>query len=52
MTDEKKKNVSEDPQDKPTAPGSSAEPSTQTWVDDMKQEMEDYIEDQGIYIRQ
>lgn len=23
-----------------------------TWVDDMKQEMEDYIEEQGIYIRQ
>ena len=23
-----------------------------TWVDDMKQELEDYIEDQGIYIRQ
>ena len=26
--------------------------STSTWVDDMKQELEDYIEDQGIYIRQ
>lgn len=25
---------------------------THTWVDDMKQELEDYIEDQGIYIRQ
>lgn len=23
-----------------------------TWVDDMKQELEDYIEEQGIYIRQ
>lgn len=47
MTDEKEKNsLPEKPQDKP------AEPSTHTWVDDMKQELEDYIEDQGIYIRQ
>ena len=23
-----------------------------SWVDDMKQELEDYIEEQGIYIRQ
>ena len=23
-----------------------------TWVDDMKQDLEDYIEEQGIYIRQ
>ena len=47
MTDEKKKKpVPEKPQDKP------AEPSTHTWVDDMKQDLEDYIEDQGIYIRQ
>ena len=23
-----------------------------TWVEDMKQELEDYIEEQGIYIRQ
>lgn len=23
-----------------------------TWVDDMKQELEDYLEEQGIYIRQ
>lgn len=23
-----------------------------TWVDDMKQELEDYIEEQGVYIRQ
>lgn len=30
-------------------PQRSVEP---TWVDDMKQEMEDYIEEQGIYIRQ
>ena len=29
------------------------EPSDdRTWVDDMKQEIEDYIEEQGIYIRQ
>lgn len=38
--------------EKPGAPGTPAEPSTHTWVDDMKQELEDYIEDQGIYIRQ
>lgn len=47
MTDEKeKKPLPEKTQDKP------AEPSSHTWVDDMKQELEDYIEDQGIYIRQ
>jgi len=47
MTDEKKKKpVPEKPQDKP------AEPPAHTWVDDMKQELEDYIENQGIYIRQ
>lgn len=34
------------PQDAP------AQPSSHTWVDDMKQELEDYIEEQGIYIRQ
>lgn len=38
--------------EKNSAPGIPAEPSTHTWVDDMKQELEDYIEDQGIYIRQ
>lgn len=38
--------------EKPGAPGTPAEPTTHTWVDDMKQELEDYIEDQGIYIRQ
>lgn len=27
-------------------------PADKTWVDDMKQELEDYIEEQGIYIRQ
>lgn len=26
--------------------------SDNTWVDDMKQELEDYIEEQGVYIRQ
>lgn len=48
MKDEKQKNTAatEKPQDKP------AEPSARTWVDDMKQELEDYIEEQGIYIRQ
>lgn len=49
MTDEKeKKPVPENT----SKPGSTAEPSSHTWVDDMKQELEDYIEDQGIYIRQ
>ena len=47
MTHEKeKKLLPEKPQAKP------AEPSSHTWVDDMKQELEDYIEEQGIYIRQ
>lgn len=36
----------------PSKQGIPAEPSSHTWVDDMKQELEDYIEDQGIYIRQ
>ena len=27
-------------------------PEDKTWVDDMKQDLEDYIEEQGIYIRQ
>ena len=49
MIDEKNTAAPEKPQDKP---GTAAEPSTHTWVDDMKQELEDYIEDQGIYIRQ
>lgn len=49
MIDEKKSITPEKPQN---TPGSSAEPSTHTWVDDMKQELEDYIEEQGIYIRQ
>lgn len=52
MKDEKKKgaaNVGNVPENTPEKP---AEPSTHTWVDDMKQELEDYIEEQGIYIRQ
>lgn len=49
MTDEKEKKPVSDTVSKP---GSAAEPSAHTWVDDMKQELEDYIEDQGIYIRQ
>lgn len=50
MNDKEKKTTSEkQPQ---TAPVTPAEPSSHTWVDDMKQELEDYIEDQGIYIRQ
>lgn len=50
MTDDKKTNAA--PADTRDKPSESAEPSTRTWVDDMKQELEDYIEDQGIYIRQ
>ncbi len=29
-----------------------SEDNGNTWVDDMKQELEDYIEEQGVYIRQ
>ena len=36
----------------PKAQEENNELSQQTWVDDMKQELEDYIEEQGIYIRQ
>ncbi len=49
MIDDKKTAVPETAESKP---GASAEPSTRTWVDDMKRELEDYIEEQGIYIRQ
>lgn len=54
MDDKEKKTLPEQPVDeKPeSALGVTAEPSAHTWVDDMKQELEDYIEDQGIYIRQ
>lgn len=57
MNDKEKKTVQNTPgaanSPKPeSAPGTTAEPSSHTWVDDMKQELEDYIEDQGIYIRQ
>ncbi len=31
---------------------SEPKPEDTTWVDDMKQELEDYIEEQGVYIRQ
>ena len=50
--EEKKLPIEPAKPEKPGAPGTPAEPSTHTWVDDMKQELEDYIEDQGIYIRQ
>lgn len=50
--DEKKLPQESPEQEKPGAPAAPAEPSTHTWVDDMKQELEDYIEEQGIYIRQ
>ncbi len=55
MNDKEKKTLPEQPSDeKPESVlvGVPAEPSAHTWVDDMKQELEDYIEDQGIYIRQ
>lgn len=57
MNDKEKKTVQNTPgaanSPKPeSAPKPPAEPSSHTWVDDMKQELEDYIEDQGIYIRQ
>ena len=42
---EKQNNISEQTAEKP-------EFIDRTWVDDMKQELEDYIEEQGIYIRQ
>lgn len=57
MNDKEKKTVQNTPgaansPKSESAPGTPAEPSSHTWVDDMKQELEDYIEDQGIYIRQ
>lgn len=39
-----------DDKEKKEAP--EPKPGETTWVDDMKQELEDYIEEQGIYIRQ
>lgn len=38
----------------PSTGNSNAQPASDepTWVDEMKQELEDYIEEQGIYIRQ
>lgn len=42
-----------DDKDKKKAPEKSPETDQNpTWVEDMKQELEDYIEEQGIYIRQ
>lgn len=51
MDDKKQPQENHKPQD-PQKPETPAEPSSHTWVDDMKQELEDYIEEQGIYIRQ
>lgn len=51
MDDKKHPQENQKPQD-PQKPETPAEPSSHTWVDDMKQELEDYIEEQGIYIRQ
>ncbi len=51
MDDKKQPQENQKPQD-PQKPETPAEPSSHTWVDDMKQELEDYIEEQGIYIRQ
>mgnify|MGYP006972487907 CR=1 FL=1 len=51
MDDKKQPQENQNPQD-PQKPETPAEPSSHTWVDDMKQELEDYIEEQGIYIRQ
>lgn len=47
MDDKEKKlpEASQETSDNKTSDG-------KTWVDDMKQELEDYIEEQGIYIRQ
>ncbi len=47
--DDKEKNVTEAPK---TSEGSEKPAEDTSWVDDMKQELEDYIEEQGIYIRQ
>ena len=46
MTDEKKTPAV------PEKPQTNPEPIPDSWVDDMKQDLEDYIEEQGIYIRQ
>lgn len=50
--DEKKLSQETQNTQNPQKPETPAEPSSHTWVDDMKQELEDYIEEQGIYIRQ
>lgn len=41
-----------DDKNKTEAPRKKEEPDSSTWVEDMKQDLEDYIEEQGIYIRQ
>ncbi len=47
-----------DDKQKPQLPDGQNEPSAKpvdwsdTWVTDMKQDLEDYLEEQGIYIRQ
>lgn len=43
-----------DMDDKNTTASAESSPITDepTWVDEMKQQLEDYIEEQGIYIRQ
>ncbi|MDE6727930.1 MAG: GNAT family N-acetyltransferase [Oscillospiraceae bacterium] len=48
ITEDKEQNTA----DKPELPKPDETSDTKTWVDDMKQELEDYIEEQGIYIRQ
>ena len=48
MIDEKNTTTPEKPQDNPAKPISTAEPSTHTWVDDMKQELEDYLSDLNV----
>ncbi len=56
MNDKEKKSipgVSESHTPQQNAPSETpTDISSGDWVDDMKQELEDYIEDQGIYIRQ
>lgn len=47
-TEEKEENTAERPE--PSKPDETLD--AKTWVDDMKQDLEDYIEEQGIYIRQ
>lgn len=48
---QKEANAMDDKEKKVPQPAEQ-KPDDKTWVDDMKQELEDYIEEQGIYIRQ